>query len=612
MAHIKKLGMDMNAAGLQLESPQHLLYIEAQFVEGDRKDSIRRWEAARTALTYNPSTARDYWTLGIRMLANDNQPERAQDATETLINGLEGESDPRVLIPIIRSWLSSGDSSAVQRAWALYVRLKFLLGSKIEMKDYDAIIGNFLEAQQDDLALRIFTDMMITGDPCAYHQDSIAVYKRILKEVGDLRSFNLSTVEVSWTSHEPFTRLPRRYRNKYFFGSWIKKLIGDGEVDAAARVANLMSRRGIIPDSKYMNGIVGAWFRSGSSLNYQKAEELAWKMIDARLEFVQSREQFALESPLRAIGSLEKPDFIQLINPRIFSLATIETFCILVNYYLRRRRGDRVQDICLAIKAAKIQPNTAFLNDLLSIGTIQNRRQWVWNAYIQLVQRENVSPDHDTFANLWQIMKEHVNPRSRKSVGFPLPRELFAEMVKWPPSAKRGVISREIYEMIIECFLITDDQVGTAVALRAMQYLFSIYPTKDTSQNIILQLAASGTRHTLKPLPRTLDRGRDTQSRAAKLIAALRDLKEKRAAALRKKGVEFDDIDDASKSEELVLLLCGLLQFATNSTIVHPNTQGYIDGLAEEHSSIPRLIELAAKEMGVFQCVPLLLPNSTN
>jgi hypothetical protein len=603
MAHIKKLGMDMNAAGVQLECPQNLLYLEAQFVEGDRKDAIRQWEAARTALTYNPLTARDYWALGVRMLANDNQPERAQDAIDILINGLEGESEPRVLVPIIRSWLMSGDGAAVQRAWALYVRLKYLLGPKIEMEDYDAIIGNFLEAQQADLALAVFRDMMMTGDRSAYHQDSIALYKRTLKGVGDLRSFNLHPVETSWTSHDAFTRLPRKHRNKYFFGSWIKKLIGDGEIDAAVQVTNLMSRRDIIPDSKYMNGIIGAWLRSWSPKNHQKAEELAWKMIDARLEFVKARDQFGLERPLRAIGSLEKRDCIRPISSRISTLATVETFCILTNYYLRRRRGDRVQDICLAIKAAKIPPNTAFLNDLLMIGAIQNRKQWIWNAYIQLVQQEGVSPDHDTFIILWQIMKDHVNSMSKKSIGFPLPRILFAEMVKWPPSMKQGVMSREVYDMILESFLVVDDQVGTAVALRAMQCLFDIYPTEETTRNIVLQLALSGTRHAAKPLPRPQDRGRDTQSRTAKLTEALHGLKEMKAEKLRKRGIEFDNMDGTTKSEELVLLLCDLLEFAAKSNIVHPDSQGHREQLAEDGST-QQLAESAAKEMGVPQCVP--------
>jgi pentatricopeptide repeat protein len=605
MAHIKKLGMDMNAAGVQLESSQKLLHIEAQFVEGDHKDAIRQWESARTAFTFDPSTAREYWTLGVRMLANDNQPERAQDAIDTLINGLDGESDPRVLVSIIRSWLASSDGAAVQRAWALYVRLKYLLGPKIEMGDYDAIIGNFFEAKQADLALAVFRDMMITGEPSAYHQDSISIYKRTLKVVGDLRSFNLHPAETSWTSSKAFTCLPRKHQNKYFFGSWIKKLIGDGEVDAAAQVVELMSRRGIIPDSKYMNGIIGAWLRSGNSKNHQKAEELAWKMIDARLEFVKSRDEFCLKSPVRAIGSTEKPDCIRLMNPRISTLATIETFCILINYYLRRRRGDRVQDICLAIKAAKIRPNTSFLNDLLSIGTIQHRTQWVWNAYVQLVQREGVSPDQETFAILWQIMREHVNPKLKKFVEYPSPRELFAEMAKWPPSIKRGVVSREVYEMIIECFLVADDQIGTTVALRSMQHLFDIYPTMETSRNIILQLAVSGTRYTPKPLPRQMDRGRDTQSRAAKLTDTLRSLTKKRTEILRKKGVEFESMDDTTKLEELVLLLCDLLRFAAKSSIVHPNTQQYREGLAKEDSSTQQLTESAAYEMGVLEYLPL-------
>lgn len=601
MAHIRRLLADMKLAGVQLDKPQSLLYIEALFLEGKIKGAISQWESDQTALAYDPSTARNYWELGVRMLANDDQPDRAQQATDILISGI-GNTDYRVLIPIIRSWLKSHDPAAVQRAWATYVRLKFLLGSEMEMKDYDAVAGAFLAAQQTDLALAVFRDMMLSADPGLGDCDSVAVYKRTLRLNEDLRSFKLAPEELSWRSQEAFTALPRNKQNKYFYGSWIKKLIGDGEVDWAAQVAGLMYQRGILPDPRYMNGIIGAWLRSGAAANHRKAEDLAWKMIAARLEFVRSRDQFGLVSPLRPMRTTEKKAFDRPSSfSQITTSATIETFCILINFYQRRRRGDRVQEICAAIKAAKIKPNTSFLNDMILVGAMQNRKQWTWNAYIQLVSEDGVAPDHDTFTILWQMMKDHVEGKPRSD--FPSPRVLFAETARWPQTGKLGTLSREAYELILECFVLADDQIGTSIALRAMQHLFGLYPTDETIANMVLQLAKTGHRKVVRQFPRRQERAADLKSRMSRITEAADAVKEQRMKALLARGIDLENMDDTTRSEEAITILSDLLRFAARSRIVHP-----LDGgMAEEPSetnSVQELEQQAAEEMGVPQCAP--------
>ena len=606
MAHIKKLGEDMKSAGAQLDRPQTLLFVESLFLEGSCKEAISQWESSQTVLAYDTSTAGKYWALGAQLLAIDNQSERAEQAMDILVNGLNDGSDPRALIPVIRSWLETEHSLALQRAWAIYVRLKHILGSDMDMRDYDAVAGAFLAAQHTDLALAVFRDMMLTGHPSACDLDSIALYKRTFKTVGDLQSFKLTPNETGWKSHDSFTALPRENQNKYYYGSWIKKLIGDGQVDWAAQVAGLMYKRGIVPDPKHINGIIGAWLRSGTPQNQQKAEDLAWKMIGARIDFVQARDHYQLERPLRVTATSEKKGFER---PSTFlhipTLATVETFCILINYYQRRRRGDRVQEICGAIKAAKIKPNTSFLNDLLLVGAIQNRKQWAWNAYNQLVNVEEVRPDHDTFSVLWQMMQQHLHKPA--NVEFPLPRILFLDMTKLAPSGKKGTLSREAYELILNCFILADDQLGTFVALRAMQRLFDVYPSDDTVRNMVLELAKTGHRKVVRQLPRRQERVKDMQSRLARVTEALNVFKERRAKALLEKSITFENMDDATKSEEVIMLLGDLLLFAVRSGVVHPN--GEPEG---DMNSVRLGVQLAAEEMGVPQCIPDTLRAMTS
>jgi len=382
----------------------------------------------------------------------------------------------------------------------------------------------------------------------------------------------------------------------------MKKLIGDGEVDWAAQVAGLMYQRGILPDPRYINGIIGAWFRLGMTANERKAEDLAWKMIASRLEFVRSRDQFGLKSPLGPMGTLEKKAFDRPSRfAQVTTSATVETFCILINYYQRRRRGDRAQELYTAIKAAKIKPNTAFLNDFILARATQNREQQTWNAYTQLVREDGVAPDHDTFTVLWQVMGDHL--KGKPTSDFPPPRVLFAEMVRWPKARKLGTLSREAYELILECFGQADDQIGTSIALRAMQHLFDLYPSDETVANTVLRLARTGHRKVVWQLRRQ-ERATDLKNRVSQVTEAANVFKERRMKALLERGFDFENMDTTTRSEEVIAILSDLLYFATRSRIVHPVDGGMPKGPSETNS-IQELAHLAAEEMGVPQCAPV-------
>ena len=148
MAHIRTLTGDIEAANMPLKAEQNLLYIEALFVDKHEKEAVARWEAARSSLTLVDSTAASYWALGIRMLAQMNQPARAQEAADMLLNNLGASEESRALIPLIRSWTEFNSKAAVQIAWAMYVRFKFWMGDKMEMSDYDDVAAIFLDVQE--------------------------------------------------------------------------------------------------------------------------------------------------------------------------------------------------------------------------------------------------------------------------------------------------------------------------------------------------------------------------------------------------------------------------------------------------------------------------------
>lgn len=607
MAHIIQLGNDMEAANRPLKPDQILLYIEALFVEGNQKDALARWESARPSLTLVESTAIQYWALGVVMLAKSKQPARAQEAADVLLNDLKAAKESRALIPLIRTWSEYPDNSAIQMAWALYVRLKFWMGSSMAMQDYDAVAGIFLTSNRTDLALAVFRDMMLTDDPVAKNYDSLALYPRFvgLKGTRHLESFQLGPEETSWTRSNPLTVLPPKFRNKFFFGSWIKKLVGDDEIDWASQVVELMSQRDIRPDATYLNGIIGAWFRTGSAENEKKGTTMAWKMIAARLEFVRHRSYrytSSLEGPVRArFDATTKNDFFRPSSIAVSAQASLETFSVLIQHYHQLGQKDRVQELLGAIKAAEIKPSTAFLNNLLELGSAMHHRPWVWSLYVRFVEQENVVPSQYTFALLWKSMKDHVDPLiNRSKAGYPSPRFLFSEMTK-SSTWKNEKLAREMYDQIILCFGLADDQIGTAVALRAMQRLYGMYPNEATVRSTVLQIAKAGVKNVVGYRPRRLNLNKDTQRRISDVGKVLKTLKDDRTKQLEDQGVDVEGMSMEDKSEESLKLLCLLLRSTVEVRMASEASELRMEAGV---GGVDYLARSAAQEMGVPENLP--------
>jgi pentatricopeptide repeat protein len=449
MAHINYLGGDMLEVGIPLQVPQQLLYIEACFLEGDRSIAIGMWEEARESMGNDKNVLRDYWKIGIQMFCQDGQVERALQAAGAFLSNTDEATDFRILMPIIKAYLDRDTDAGKQRAWALYIRLRVILGSEMNMDDYDAITSIFLTADQPDLALGAFKDMMLTGNKAAAEQDSTALYRKATGIKGGLDLVTIDRGELKWEDSHTLATLPSEFNNKYFFGKWIKKLIGEEELDAAKKVLDLMIDRGICPDAKHMNGLIGALYRTGTVRNQTLAEDIAWKMIAARIQFVQQRDlQSQLNEPLRAVKvGGKKGQKTLFLTPN----ATMETFSILIQQYRRRQKQDRLVDLFGTLKRAQIAPNTFFMNQLIMVDTKSHQSQWAWDTYLSLTQTHGVYPDFDTFEFLWHLMKKTADPVSKGSQKpFATCRALFAEMVKWASDLiTKGKMSPELYDEII-------------------------------------------------------------------------------------------------------------------------------------------------------------------
>lgn len=593
MAHISYLGGDMMQAGIPLEIPQKFLYIEACFLERDHNAAIEVWENTKKSIGDDGTQLREYWKLGIRMFCHSGQVRRALQTASFLLNTTDDIADCRVLLLIIEASLNLPQDSEKQIAWALYIRLRAILGPEMNMEDYDAVTSIFLAANQPDLALGAFKDMMLTGNKSAAVHDSTALYQEVAGIEEELDLVTINNSELQWEDSRTLAKLPAQFNNKFFFGKWIKKLIGDDELDAAKKVLDLMIDRGIFPDAKHMNGLIGALYRTGTVRNQTIAEDMAWKMIAARLQFVEQREvPSGLKEPLRAVKGVGKDGVKNLfLAPR----ATIETFSILVQQYRRRQMQERLVDLFHTLKKAQIPPNTVFMNQLIMVDTKSHQSQWAWDTYLSLVQTYRVQPDFETYDFLWHLMKRATDPVSKGSTRpFTSTRSLFAEMTKRASDLNRvDKMPQELYNDIILCFCLAEDQVGTAVALRALQHRFGLYPSEDTVRSVVLQLARLRHRNAAGSRPKRLDLNKATKDRIAQVTEVLVAFKDKRTEDLLEQGIEFGALSEQEKLEESLLLLSNLLRFVYHSKM---------SGL--DAPSVEEVSRLAAEQMGVPDCDP--------
>lgn len=599
MAHISAVAADMEAANAPLNVEQSLLHIEALFIENQQKDALAKWEAARSSMTLVDTTAASYWALGLRMLAQLKQPARAQEAADMLLNNLNAKEEARSLITLIRAWSEYKDKTAVQLAWAMYVRFKFWMGSSMEMQDYDDVAGIFLAAEETDLALAVFRDMMMTDDPLAKQLDSITLHQRLtgIKPTKDLKSFVVAPEETAWKSSEHLSVLPANRRNKFFFGSWIKKLLGEGEIDWAAQVVELMSQKGIRPSATFLNGIIGAHFRTGTEANLEKGTTMAWKMIASRLEFVRQRSQqreLNLEGPLRAVAIDGKSDHTRPSSYQVAASATLETFSVLIEHYQGLGQKSRVQELLSTLSAAQIRPTTPFVNSLLELGTAIHHRPWVWSIYERFCQQEGVLATQYTLAILWKNMKDHVDPVvNRSKAGFPGPRMLVREMGR-SATWRSETMARELYDQIILCFGLNDDQLGTAVVLRLMQKQYRVMPNEVTVRSVVLQLAKVGVTNVKGYRTRRLNLNKDTQRRINDIGNVMKTLKEQRVKELEAQGVNPERMSQDEQGEESLKLLISLLKFAMERRLMADNALRASAGVG----GIDYLARVAQKDMG--------------
>ncbi|KAI4247756.1 MAG: hypothetical protein L6R40_001342 [Gallowayella cf. fulva] len=585
--HLAILAHDILQGGKELSEEQRTTLIETYIKEGRLEEAHHEWQLQQSSS--KTLKTKIHGSQGVRLFLSRGDLEKAQEIAENTFDATDPES-ARNSIPIIKAWAQCGLEDATRTAWCLYLDFRKKLGSSIDINDFDTIALGFVNAGRTDMALAVFKDMMLNGRKS--QSNSNQLYKTSLTLLETLQSKSASPSELITVSLSALTTLPREYQNKFFYGSWIKKLIGMGETQAAVSVIELMYERGVTPDAKHVNGIIGAWFRSGQPSQKEKAEQLGWAMIQRRLKVVSERRGEERSQPISR-GRVQAPAHIQRVVPP----ATIETFSLLLLYYERRSKSSLVHTLKEHLDLAAIPPNSYFMNHMLYAELRRGQLTVAWQLYQAM--KDSVKPDLETFACLWDCEKARLYAPSVESVGnFPGPREVYREFMAWftglderKRAAVRRDFSEELYNQIVRCMCLAKDLEGTLVVLYSLMEAIEFLPNDETLRMIPIQVARIG----FGGQPMTRKRQRSRLSRLAapvpnskirNISRVLELVAEQRIEALERDGVKLEDWNSQRQLEEQVHILAEFLRVVLRREL-------------EDEKAVEKSITVASEEMGV-------------
>ena len=590
--HVITLIHDMIAAGQKIDVYQRIIQIEALKSLDNEEEAILQWRHLENEVGHDDRASEEYELLGVRLFASLGDAERAEKIALKYL-GTDKPGESRILIPILHAWVQRGDEIGLQHAWALYLRFRTYVGDIITMEDYDNISLGFLNAGRTDVALAVFKDMMLSGQQS--DQGSMELYQKSLGILGRTQSRAITVEDLNRISLTGLIVLPRSFQNKYFYGKWLKKLLGMGAADAAAQVIELMYERGVRPDTKHLNGIIGAWLRNGSDKSGETAERMAWAMIYERLDFVKMRRHDPDSKFSTVPVVLDKP--IPQHLRRSVSPANIETFCLLLQYYGRRVQYDNVQLIKDTLQTAEISPNTYFINHLLYIDLRRGQLQAAWIKYGSMFG--TVKPDLETFACLWECAEAHLKKLMVHARDpFPNPRRIMSEMMTWfsflssKPQARAAVqeeFDRKLYEQIVRCMGLASDLEGMLVLLYALKESFGLYPDGKTMQMVTVAVSRMkvGVEKFLLPNQRPRTGRTQRKANADKINHVLGLIVQQREAKLAEHGLDnLAQFDEYVQAEEALFTTAELLRVVLRRT-------------SEDEEAMRRNVEKAAWEMGV-------------
>lgn len=472
MAHVLGLCHAMEAYGVQLSDEQQLLHIEAAYSEGYENVAIENWKRLSATFGGSTSSAMAFWELGVRLWSRQGNIERAERACQAVLDRASTSTpvDSRVLLHLIRAYASTSDLADAEKGFRLYRRMRDLaaeLDKPMEIDDYDDVISIFLTTGHTDYAMYAFTDMIYSGTVNLYGNK----------------------------------KLPSYLKNRFFFGKWLKRLIGARDLDGAYKVLVYMQGNGVMAASVQVNGLIGAWLRSRTAENRKKAELLAWSMIQARRAFVELRQrERSIEWPVRLYDS--RPNDSERkgdeLDYTMVPRATVETFILLAENYRERGLFHRLEELFVAYKECEMGGDAMMMNELIMAAVAQGDAAKARELYDLMVHEHGILPNTDTYAVLFKSLpvntlrgrQLHQISPERTAESKSQARAFFRDMISSTGlhlrRSRHGELSEEQVKLILHSFRKCADWAGLIVALVCLRDLMRFRITR----NVLLEMIA--------------------------------------------------------------------------------------------------------------------------
>ena len=563
--HLCVLLEDMIKNGRDLNFQQKMAFIESLVYEQRADDAFKYWRLYEADLANDEGSQSRYRAMGLQISASRGEVEQSYRMAMEL---LETEQRPQseAVVPVITLMVQRGSDAETKKAWALYLRLKTGLGLRMNIADYDTISMCFLKAGRSDLALAVFKDLMLSNQDSRFTSTELFRTSTATGLVGELQKQSIDAQELIKVSLTALTYLPKHLQNKFFYGSWMKKLIGMGEIDAAATILDLMHERGVTPDAKHLNGIIGGWSREGSVHSQEKLEQMAWAMVRSRLDLV--RQRHGRSSPVQNHDNVMKPAAEAPTHLRaIVCPATIETFSLLLLHYQARGLPRHMEAVEESLRQAEIIPNSYFMNHLLFAQLHRGDQPKVWEIYSNMAR--TVHPDLETFACLWDSEKAWLDKLSSyQPRSFPSPRHIFRIMISWMQSLSKrdrkhtlAAFSNALYSQILRCFCLSKDLGGAIVALYALRDALDVSPSEDTARLLLMQVARMGASEAKFSRRRRAQLSSvHSQGNMGKITQLLEIVTQRRAEDLRGRGTDPQALDEDQQRGEQLFMLANFLR----------------------------------------------------
>jgi len=476
----KLIGNLMIAAQVPLSEEQEIAYIGGLFWNDSRPQAMERWRSrARVG-----SASREFWNLGVRLFALDQNPEGAYYTIQRMEMHLV-PIDYRDYIPVVMAYNHIGQPAKAQEVYKEMGKCAKKNGDMIKTKAYDDISMSFLDAGEIDRGLSIYREMMFTGNKALkrIHEDAKGRLSTATvaggqppeaKPLDDLHEPSLADLPL-----EELKELPHEKWDQYFIEGWMQSLLRMGRTDLVyILVTSELPKRGFPTDSVHFNWVIKGFLKEGS---IEMAEYVAQAMIHEKLRHVQSQASpgtsggggqqavadTQLTTPPPPPGEQDKGQKDLIIAPP----ATVYTFSHLILHFSRHQRMERVAAYSGLLSQCGLQSNSFIYNHILySLYRLHYHERFdqVFAPMLANPPHPNLHPDIETWQIVWAAQRRRLTLIRNTTPNHH--RYLFREMIRTlppPQSEHERKIVQDFWQKIVKCFVIVQDFHGLLVALHA-------------------------------------------------------------------------------------------------------------------------------------------------